>query len=151
MEQKEKPHNSHNNFDYANFENELIKPVPKSKPSNLLKENIQEFSESFKNERERSPTYKSASNRIAKNAGVSSSSRISPPRNSGHEKFDSSSTSKLIFNPSRNRQSVHEDKTLSIKENINDENRISPKAGQGPSKHPERILVSCDFGILTDC
>jgi len=58
MEQKDK--NNHNDFDYANFENELSKPYPKQKspglPSNLLKENNrQEFTTGILNENEQKP------------------------------------------------------------------------------------------------
>ena len=90
MEQKEKPNNNRKDFDYANFGNELSKPVSKQKQATLIKETNSDFSASFKNERERerSPPnfdFTPNTNPVRKNEGVSSSSRISPHRNAGRD------------------------------------------------------------------
>ena len=89
MEQIEKPNNNNRkDFDYANFGNELSKPVSKQKQGNLIKETNKDFSASFKNERDRSPPnfdFTPNANLIRKNEGVSSSSRISPHRNASRD------------------------------------------------------------------
>ena len=133
MEQKDKQANNHNDFDYANFGNEICKPtISKQKPSNPFKENVSEFNAQLKAENERDvkavPSYAS---KPAVN--IKSGRRISPARNEQLEKFDSSNSGGNLIFPNKNRLSIH-DNTSQLKENINDENKTSPVASMGTKR-----------------